>query len=69
MGAEDGSWTRFKRKAFVGKSVEHLVNASKTTGELSRVLAAADVLWMGVGAIIGAGIFVITGAVAREQAG
>lgn len=38
-------------------------------GQLNRCLTAADVTLMGVGAIIGAGIFVLTGVVAANTAG
>jgi APA family basic amino acid/polyamine antiporter len=38
-------------------------------GELKRCLSATDVTLMGVGAIIGAGIFVLTGIVAATHAG
>lgn len=37
--------------------------------ELKRVLTLFDLFTMGVGCIIGAGVFVITGEVAHEEAG
>ncbi|HXW60029.1 MAG TPA: amino acid permease, partial [Myxococcota bacterium] len=40
-----------------------------TEGQLNRCLTASDVTLMGVGAIIGAGIFVLTGVVAANTAG
>jgi APA family basic amino acid/polyamine antiporter len=43
------------------------VNESK--GELKRCLSAFDLVLLGVGAIIGAGIFVLTGVAAATQAG
>ena len=36
---------------------------------LRKVLASFDLTFMGVGGIIGAGVFVLTGSAAREEAG
>ena len=43
--------------------------SSKETGELKRCLSAFDLTLLGVGAIIGTGIFVLTGIAAANQAG
>lgn len=43
--------------------------SSKDSGELKRCLSAFDLTLLGVGAIIGTGIFVLTGMAAANQAG
>ncbi len=49
------------------KPVERILGEAKgTKGGLKRVLTAVDLTAIGVGAIIGAGIFVLTGTAARE---
>lgn len=45
------------------------IDASDSRGSLKRCLNAFDVTLMGIGAIIGAGIFVLTGVVSATQAG
>lgn len=51
---------------FRTKPLEHITNAGS---ELKCCLTAWDVTFLGVGAIIGAGIFVLTGVVAATHAG
>ncbi|WP_115303865.1 amino acid permease [Legionella beliardensis] len=51
----------FRRKAILGENHSH--------GQLAKCLSAFDLVFLGVGAIIGAGIFVLTGIVAATQAG
>jgi basic amino acid/polyamine antiporter, APA family len=52
------------------KSVERILGeAAGHQGGLKRVLTAMDLTAIGVGAIIGAGIFVLTGTAARDAAG
>lgn len=46
-----------------------VVELSTSTALLNRCLSALDLTFLGVGAIIGAGIFVLTGIVAATQAG
>ncbi|HXW52697.1 MAG TPA: amino acid permease [Myxococcota bacterium] len=46
-----------------------LESIESQSGELKRCLNAADVTFMGIGAVIGAGIFVLTGIVAASHAG
>jgi APA family basic amino acid/polyamine antiporter len=55
----------------VTKSIEQLKAESEETGEhsLKRVLSALNLTTLGVGAIIGAGIFVLTGVAAAQYAG
>ncbi|XP_028800010.1 cationic amino acid transporter 1-like [Neltuma alba] len=42
---------------------------SRSQGEMKKTLNWWDLMWFGVGAVIGAGIFVLTGLEAREKAG
>jgi len=55
---------------FATKSLENLMKeASDTEHGLKRALSATDLTMLGVGAIIGAGIFVLTGQAAAQHAG
>jgi len=58
-----------RRSLFATKSVEQLVSHSEGEHRMKRVLGAADLVALGIGAIIGSGIFVITGAAAAAHAG
>src|SRR5215204_6600232 len=53
------------------KSVEHLQSEAAQEGEhtLKRSLGALNLTLLGIGAIIGAGIFVLTGTAAAQYAG
>jgi APA family basic amino acid/polyamine antiporter len=53
------------------KSVDRLVAESEGKGEstLKRSLGATQLVALGIGAIVGAGIFVLTGVAAAEHAG
>jgi APA family basic amino acid/polyamine antiporter len=56
---------------FAKKPMEKLLNEAGETGEhsLKRALGAINLVTLGIGAIIGAGIFVITGQAAAQFAG
>src|SRR5687768_8303055 len=55
---------------FQTKSIEKLVSDAETGGKsLKRSLSAWDLTLLGIGAIIGTGIFVLTGTAAANQAG
>jgi APA family basic amino acid/polyamine antiporter len=56
---------------FATKSIEQLKAEAATTGEhsLKRVLGATNLVTLGIGAIIGTGIFVLTGQAAAQYAG
>src|ERR1700688_3512514 len=56
---------------FRTKSIEVLMRESEETGEhsLRRALGPVNLVTLGIGAIIGAGIFVITGQAAAQFAG
>ena len=49
--------------------VEAIIKTHSQEGGLSRTLGAFELTMMGVGVIIGSGIFVITGVAAAEHAG
>jgi len=46
---------------FRTKNLDHMVEQSRATGGLKKVLGPMDLILMGIGAIIGTGIFVLTG--------
>jgi APA family basic amino acid/polyamine antiporter len=56
---------------FIKKSIAELKAEAGTTGEhtLKRTLSAVNLTTLGIGAIIGAGIFVLTGHAAAANAG
>jgi len=57
-------------RLFATKSLDILMRESVDTGHgLKRALSAVDLTMLGVGAIIGAGIFVLTGQAAAQHAG
>jgi APA family basic amino acid/polyamine antiporter len=54
---------------FATKSVEQLKGDANDSSQLRRTLGVADLIMLGVGAIIGAGLFVRTAAAAANNAG
>jgi APA family basic amino acid/polyamine antiporter len=58
-----------KSKLFLTKPMDQLLNESKESGGLKRSLTALNLTTLGIGAIIGAGIFVLTGQAAAQYAG
>ncbi len=56
---------------FATKSIEQLKREAADTGEhsLKRVLGPLNLVTLGIGAIIGTGIFVLTGQAAAQYAG
>jgi APA family basic amino acid/polyamine antiporter len=60
------SWTQ---GLFATKSVERLREAAEVDHGLKRTLSALDLVMLGIGAIIGTGIFVLTGLAAAQHAG
>src|SRR5438477_6291289 len=59
----------FWNRLFATKSLEMLDAEARGENRLRRVLGPVQLTSLGVGAVIGAGIFVSTGAVARQTAG
>lgn len=58
------------RKIFIRKSIQSLVDeAAQKRHTFSRSLGALNLVTIGIGAIIGTGLFVLTGQVAAEHAG
>jgi APA family basic amino acid/polyamine antiporter len=58
-----------KNQLFVTKPLDQLMQESKDSGGLKRSLSALNLTTLGIGAIIGAGIFVLTGQAAAQYAG
>ena len=57
------------KQAFAKKKLEQLLEEAAGDNRLKRVLGPVTLTSLGVGAVIGAGIFVATGAAAKEVAG
>ncbi len=58
------------KRLFITKSMQKLMTESSDTGHgLKRTLTATNLTTLGIGAIIGAGIFVLTGQAAAQYAG
>lgn len=57
------------QQLFAKKSIDKLKSDAESDQRLRRALGPVQLFAMGVGAIIGAGIFVLTGLAAREHAG
>jgi|WetSurMetagenome_2_1015567.scaffolds.fasta_scaffold00001_116 basic amino acid/polyamine antiporter, APA family len=58
-----------KSKLLITKPLSQLLTESKETGGLKRSLTALNLTTLGIGAIIGAGIFVLSGQAAAQYAG
>jgi APA family basic amino acid/polyamine antiporter len=58
-----------KKLMFLTKPLSELLTESKESGGLKRTLTALNLTTLGIGAIIGAGIFVLTGQAAAQYAG
>jgi APA family basic amino acid/polyamine antiporter len=58
-----------KKQLFLTKPIGQLLGESKESGGLKRSLTALNLTTLGIGAIIGAGIFVLTGQAAAMYAG
>ena len=54
---------------FRKKSIEYLLQQAGEAGSLKRTLTATSLIGLGIGAIIGAGLFVRTAAASAEAAG
>lgn len=58
-----------RKHLFITKPIGQLLGESKESGGLKRTLTALNLTTLGIGAIIGAGIFVLTGQAAAMYAG
>ena len=58
-----------KSRLFLTKPLAQLMSESNESGGLKRSLTATNLTTLGIGAIIGAGIFVLTGQAAAQYAG
>ncbi len=67
-GAPDGGAVRGLRRLFLRKTIQQ-IQAEYDTGDLKRSLGAINLVLLGIGCIIGAGIFVRTGSAAALHAG
>ncbi|KAL6542695.1 catalase A [Orobanche hederae] len=62
--------TRLVDRVFTRSSVQAEIDVkSRSDNEMKKTLTWWDLMWFGMGAVIGAGIFVLTGLEAREAAG
>lgn len=59
----------FLKKAFVVKSLDGTIQTAQSGAQMRKSLGAIDLTMLGVGAIIGAGVFVLTGEAAGKFAG
>ncbi|GMH36653.1 hypothetical protein BSKO_04526 [Bryopsis sp. KO-2023] len=68
---EDGYFKKLCRKAGQTRSADELIQSKEreSGGTLKKVLGPIDLLMFGVGMIIGAGVFVLTGTAAKDHAG
>mgnify|MGYP000041238048 FL=1 len=62
-------WRRLAARLFATKSLDELMAEIHGEQRLRRVLGPVGLITLGIGAIIGAGIFVLTGQAAAEHAG
>ncbi len=58
-----------RKKIFTTKPIDQIMQESEGKSGLRRTLSATNLTTLGIGAIIGAGIFVITGQAAAQYAG
>lgn len=61
--------SKLKRKSLQVTTMEHMVAKTRGPVQLKPVIGLFQLITLGVGAIIGAGVFVLTGEVAREHTG
>jgi len=58
-----------RAKAFKPKHIESCSSSSENERELRKSLTSVDLVFLGIGGIIGAGVFVLTGTAAKQDAG
>lgn len=74
MMDQDGSFLaktvhRLRTNAFKPKPANEWSGARSSNHDLRKSLTAVDLVFLGIGGIIGAGVFVLTGTAAKEDAG
>lgn len=60
---------RFRSRAFKPKRIDASRATATHTRDLQKSLTSVDLVFLGIGGIIGAGVFVLTGTAAKEDAG
>lgn len=63
------AFDRIRSRAFKPKRIEACRATVAGRRDLHRSLTAVDLVFLGIGGIIGAGVFVLTGTAAKEDAG
>eukprot|EP00198_Chlamydomonas_reinhardtii_P000349 XP_001689684.1 cationic amino acid transporter 2 [Chlamydomonas reinhardtii] len=63
------TYAKFRSKAFVVRSMEEQKDKTASGFEMHKVLGPFSLVMLGIGCIIGAGVFVLTGVAARKYAG
>lgn len=64
----DSTITKLRRKSFRARSTTSQMEMS-AGNEMPKVLGAVDLTFLGIGGIIGSGVFVLTGVAAKQDAG
>ena len=54
---------------FVTKPIDRIISESGSDNQLRRTLGPVSLISLGIGAVIGAGIFTLTGVAAAQNAG
>ncbi|KAG2487845.1 hypothetical protein HYH03_013562 [Edaphochlamys debaryana] len=63
------TYNKFRQKAFVVRSMEEQKDKTASGFEMHKVLGPFSLVMLGIGCIVGAGVFVLTGVAARKYAG
>ncbi|KAL6751059.1 amino acid permease-domain-containing protein [Haematococcus lacustris] len=69
MTSKERHYAKFKRKAFVVRSIAEISDRTESGADMKKVLGWPELLFLGIGCILGAGIVVLTGVAARKYAG
>ncbi|KAG1661746.1 hypothetical protein FOA52_004805 [Chlamydomonas sp. UWO 241] len=67
MGKGEGFYAKFVRKGFALNTFEDVIDVSG--GTMKRSLRGWQLMLLGIGTMVGAGVFVSTGSVAQDKAG
>ncbi|GMH41346.1 hypothetical protein BSKO_09256 [Bryopsis sp. KO-2023] len=69
MSCAASLWRKFATRGFSLRPVDHFQRSTEDGPQLRKTIGVIDLLLFGVGAIVGSGAFVLTGAAAKEHAG